>query len=145
FILSAEIMAITLAAVPDMGLPMQALVLVLVGIGITIVVYGAVALIVKADDLGVVLARNDGSTIPAAMSRLFGRSLVLGMPGFLTLLGAIGTAAMIWVGGSIIVHGFESYHVGFIERVMRSAGEVATFLSPSIAAPVRWAIETTVS
>ena len=59
FILSAEIMAITLAAVPDGSIFMQALVLAFVGIGITVAVYGVVALIVKADDVGVALAKND--------------------------------------------------------------------------------------
>jgi uncharacterized protein len=74
FILSAEIMAITLAAVPDESILMQALVLALVGIGITAAVYGVVALIVKADDVGVALAKHDGG------SRAFGRALVLVCP-----------------------------------------------------------------
>jgi hypothetical protein len=63
FILSAEIMAITLAAVSNASFWMQASGLAVVGIGITIAVYGVVALIVKADDIGVALARHDGSSI----------------------------------------------------------------------------------
>jgi hypothetical protein len=93
FILSAEIMAITLAAVPNGSILMQALVLALVGIGITVAVYGVVAVIVKADDIGMALAKNDSGSIAGGVSRAFGRAIVLGMPGFLTLLGAIGTAA----------------------------------------------------
>ena len=82
FILSAEIMAITLATVSDESVLMQALVLALVGIAITVAVYGVVALIVKADDVGVALTkRNDGSVV-SRMSRSFGRALVLGMPSF---------------------------------------------------------------
>ena len=77
--------------------------LLFVAIGITVAVYGAVALIVKADDVGVALAKNDGASATGSMSRAFGRALVLGMPGFLTFLSAAGTAAMIWVGGGIIV------------------------------------------
>jgi predicted DNA repair protein MutK len=134
FILSAEIMAITLAAVPDGSIMMQALVLALVGIGITVAVYGVVALIVKADDVGVALAKNDG------MSRAFGRALVLGMPGFLTFLGAAGTAAMIWVGGSIVVHGLEAYGVHSVGQAIDSAAETAAQAVPSAAAPVKWTV-----
>ena len=75
FILSAEIMAITLAAVPDASFWMQALVLAVVGSGITIAVYGVVALIVKADDVGMALAKHDGSSIVGGMSRTFGMIL----------------------------------------------------------------------
>ncbi|MFN8832035.1 MAG: DUF808 domain-containing protein [Labrys sp. (in: a-proteobacteria)] len=109
FILSAEIMAITLAAVPDSSFAMQALVLAVVGIGITAAVYGAVALIVKADDAGVAMARVAGGSAPAALTRLLGRGLVLGMPVFLSVLSVVGTAAMIWVGGGILLHGLEVY------------------------------------
>ncbi|HEV7308413.1 DUF808 domain-containing protein [Ensifer sp.] len=100
FILSAEIMALTLSTVADAGVYMQGGVLAAVGILITLAVYGVVALIVKADDAGVALARNSLSPL-----RLLGRGLVLGMPIFLKVLAAIGTAAMLWVGGSILVHG----------------------------------------
>jgi predicted DNA repair protein MutK len=137
FILSAEIMAITLAAVPDGSIVMQALVLALVGIGITVAVYGVVALIVKADDVGVALAKNDGGMI---MSRAFGRALVLGMPGFLTFLGAAGTAAMIWVGGGIIVHGLEAYGVHSVGQAIDSAAEAAAQALPSAAGPVKWTV-----
>src|SRR6476659_9737880 len=81
FILSAEIMAITLAAVPDEGILMQALVLALVGLGITVAVYGVVALIVKADDVGVALGRHAGGSAIGGTKRALGRALVLGMPG----------------------------------------------------------------
>ena len=71
FILSAEIMVITLASVPNGSIFMQALVLAFVGIGITVVVYGAVALIVKADDVGVALAKNDRRSAMGGISRAF--------------------------------------------------------------------------
>ena len=140
FILSAEIMVIALAAVPDASIMMQALVLVLVGIGITIAVYGVVALIVKADDLGVALAKNDGGPMIGGVSRAFGRALVLAMPSFLTFLCAIGTAAMIWVGGSIIVHGLEAYGVHSVGQAINSAAEAAAQLLPSAAGPVKWTV-----
>ncbi|WP_323036680.1 DUF808 domain-containing protein [Pararhodobacter sp.] len=105
FILSAEIMTIALAALPDEGQSIWiiAAVLAVVAIGITVAVYGSVALIVKADDVGLWLAR-EGSV---GLTRALGRGVVIIMPGFLKLLLIIGTAAMIWVGGSIVVHGLK--------------------------------------
>src|SRR6476660_248794 len=73
FILSAEIMAITLAALPAGSFVTQALVLALVGIGITVVVYGAVALVVTADDVGVALAKNERASVIGGAGRAFGR------------------------------------------------------------------------
>ena len=100
FILSAEIMALTLSTVADASIYMQAAVLASVGIAITLAVYGVVALIVKADDAGVALAKTSVSAL-----RAIGRGLVIGMPVFLKILAGVGTAAMLWVGGSILVHG----------------------------------------
>jgi uncharacterized protein len=140
FILSAEIMAITLGSVSDESILMQALVLALVGIGITVAVYGVVALIVKADDIGVALTMsNDGSTI-GRLSRAFGRALVLGMPTFLTFLGAAGTAAMVWVGGDIILHGFEAYELHSVSQAISSVADAAARALPSTAGPVKWTI-----
>ena len=128
FILSAEIMAITLAGVSDQSFWMKAAVLAIVGIGITVAVYGIVALIVKADDAGMALAANqrpatsllglrrlgpgEAGGLDRALSwltRPLGRGLVVAMPHFLNLLGVVGTAAMLWVGGGIIIHGLEGY------------------------------------
>ena len=145
FILSAEIMAITLAAVPDASFGMQALVLSLVGIGITVAVYGLVALIVKADDIGMALATHDGSSFTGAMSRALGRGLVLGMPGFLTALGIVGTAAMIWVGGSIIVHGLEAFNLHFVGHTIGSVAAAAAHAVPFAAGSVKWTVETLLS
>ena len=101
FILSAEIMTIALAAIPPSNFWMEAATLAAVAIMITVAVYGSVALIVKMDDLGLAMA-NRGRL---GLTRAAGRGLVRGMPGFLHLLTIIGTAAMLWVGGSIILHG----------------------------------------
>ena len=97
------------------------LVLALVGLGITVAVYGVVALIVKADDLGVALASSQRRRW-AVLSRALGRALVLGMPGFLAFLGAAGTAAMIWVGGGIIVHGLETYGLRAVGDAIHADG-----------------------
>lgn len=108
FILSAEIMAITLAnvaaAIPDLWV--QATVLAVVGVGMTLMVYGAVALLVKADDAGLWLARAGGP-----VSRPLGRLLVAGMPKVFVGLSVIGTAAMLWVGGGIVLHGLEGHGI----------------------------------
>jgi uncharacterized protein len=104
FILSAEIMAIALKEVADQypSIWMQAAALFIVAIGITIAVYGVVGFIVKMDDIGLHLARRkNGGT------KAIGRALVKGMPKLLTLLSVVGTAAMLWVGGQIIVHGLN--------------------------------------
>ena len=145
FILSAEIMAITLAAVPDAGFWTQAFVLAVVGIAITGAVYGVVALIVKADDAGVALARNESASMAGALSRALGRALVLGMPGFLTFLSAAGTAAMIWVGGGIIVHGLEKYGLHSIHHAIEAAGQAAGHALPWVAGAAEWIVTAALS
>ena len=138
FILSAEIMAITLATVSDQTILIQALVLAVVGIGMTVAVYGLVALIVKADDIGVALAKNDSGSIAGRTSRALGRALVLGMPSFLAFVGVIGTAAMIWVGGGIILHGLEASGVHSLSQAINSISEAAAYVLPFVAGPVKW-------
>ncbi|MFM5950593.1 MAG: DUF808 domain-containing protein [Novosphingobium sp.] len=101
FILSAEIMAIALAEVATEPLLSRAIILALVGVVITIMVYGAVALIVKMDDIGLHLVDNRHT----AFEKSLGRGLLHAMPRLLTALSVIGTAAMLWVGGQIVIHG----------------------------------------
>ena len=101
-ILSAEIMAIALAEVASEGIVQQAIILAVVGVAITVAVYGAVGLIVKMDDIGLHLAKKS-----SALARSTGAFLLRAMPVLLTLLASVGTAAMLWVGGGIILHGLE--------------------------------------
>ena len=99
-ILSAEIMIIALDEVADQPLWMEAAVLIAVGIFITIAVYGAVGLLVKTDDIGrTMIARGNAPNT--------GRALVKGMPYVLSAIGVIGTIAMLWVGGHLIVRGLH--------------------------------------
>ena len=101
FILSAEIMTIILANIePGSSKVFEAAVLGVAGLAITLAVYGAVALIVKADDVGLHLAENGHTSV----GRRIGAAVVRGMPAFMTVLTVVGTAAMIWVGGNIVVH-----------------------------------------
>jgi predicted DNA repair protein MutK len=113
FILSAEIMAIALATISTSSFVMQAVVLAVVGIGITAAVYGAVALIVKADDAGLALAARGSGAVAA-----LGRGIVAGMPPFLKALGVVGTAAMLWVGGGIVIHGLEEFGLGAVGHLV---------------------------
>lgn len=105
-ILSAEIMAITLN---ELDLPTwweQALALGLVGLLVTVAVYGTVAFIVKMDDIGLYLTTKESE-----FKQKFGHFLVNSVPKLLTILSVVGTIAMLWVGGGIIVHG--THEVGF--------------------------------
>ncbi|AOR75636.1 DUF808 domain-containing protein [Novosphingobium resinovorum] len=101
-ILSAEIMAIALSQVEDSSFIARAVALAVVGVLITIGVYGAVALIVKMDDVGLHLTKK-----PGASAQALGRGLLKAMPIVLKVLGSVGTVAMLWVGGGIILHGLE--------------------------------------
>jgi predicted DNA repair protein MutK len=145
FILSAEIMAIALASIPQAGFWTQAFVLAVVGIGITAGVYGVVALIVKADDAGVALAAYQKVSVTGALSRVVGRALVCGMPTFLASLSMLGTAAMIWVGGGIIVHGLEVYGLHSIHHVIQAAGEAAARAVPPVAGATEWIVTASLS
>lgn len=132
-ILSGEIMAISLATVADATIGEQAAALVVVGIGITALVYGAVALIVKADDAGLVLAGSRSRVLQA-----IGRGMVAGMPYLLKALTYIGTAAMLWVGGGIIVHGMEQYGVREPAHSIHHFAEVAGHATGSLGPAVEW-------
>jgi predicted DNA repair protein MutK len=131
-ILSAEIMAITLGQITTPTFLNKAMVLAAVGIAVTVAVYGAVALIVKADDLGVHLAKNR-----AGIVRVIGRGLVTGMPHFLKLLSIVGMLAMLWVGGGIILHGMaemgwkapEYGLLGFAKQVGDAIGVASGFIA----------------
>ncbi len=129
FILSAEIMAIALSTLTTDSYVMQAVVLAAVGIGITVAVYGAVAIIVKADDMGIALAQVSPEKRSAAPVRAFGRGIVSFMPYFLKMLTVVGTAAMLWVGGGIIMHGIAGYGFHGVEHLVHDiAGATAVFV-----------------
>jgi uncharacterized protein len=141
FILSAEIMAITLNSVSYLAkqsIWLEAAVLAAVAIGITIAVYGAVALIVKMDDVGLHMAQSR-----IAATRNFGLGLVKAMPKVLGFLSIVGTAAMLWVGGQIIVHGFGLHpaewlglHAGFLAWLADAA--ICGVIGFAIGAMIVW-------
>lgn len=102
FILSAEIMVIALNEVTDEPFVSRALILAVVALAITVLVYGAVGLIVKMDDIGLHLAEKS-----SAIAQKVGRGLVVGMPIFLRVLAGVGIVAMLWVGGHILLVGVD--------------------------------------
>jgi predicted DNA repair protein MutK len=139
FILSAEIMVIALKEVIDEPVVSRGIILAVVGVLITIVVYGVVALIVKMDDVGLKLAERE-----SASAQRTGRALVTGMPKLLAWLSVIGTAAMLWVGGHIILVGFDElgWHwpyeqVHHLEEVVHHVGGIGGVLA--------WLVNTAIS
>lgn len=139
FILSAEIMTIALSVIDADTIWIQALTLAAVAIGITALVYGAVALFVKADDIG--LRMHEAGRFAA--TRALGRGIVKAMPTVMLIVSTIGTAAMLWVGGSILVHGAHNlgWHLPYdtvhdlAEMAARGGGQAAGF--------IRWAVTAT--
>lgn len=103
FILSAEIIAITLGTVAAATFATQAMVLSTIALGVTVFIYGLVAGIVKIDDLGIALYCGDGS-----LRQRIGRGLLWLAPRLMKTLSVVGTAAMFMVGGGILTHGFHA-------------------------------------
>lgn len=136
FILSAEIMTISLAQLDTPTIWIQALALAAVAVGITALVYGAVALLVKADDLGIHL----GTEGRLAATRSLGRGVVAAMPSVMRGIAAVGTVAMLWVGGSILVHGVHDlgWHMPY-ERIAQAAEGAARTVAIARGA-VSWAV-----
>ena len=134
FILSAEIMTIALAAIPVTNFWTEATTLAVVGIAITVCVYGAVALIVKMDDIGLHMAANRKT----AAARAVGQGLVRGMPKLMNVLSTVGTMAMLWVGGSIIIHGMDVLGVAEPYKTIKHFAEIAANAIPQAAGFVKW-------
>ena len=134
FILSAEIMAISLASLGELSLATMAAALVAVALAITAGVYGVVALIVKLDDIGLHLAERSNST-----ARAVGDALVRIVPKLLSALSTIGTAAMLWVGGGILLHGLEELHIlEVVPHTLHHWSEVAGHATGALGPVVEW-------
>ena len=138
FILSAEIMAIALASVAERTLAIQAAALAAVAVAITAGVYGVVALIVKMDDVGLHLAQRPST-------RALGRGLVRAMPAVLSTLSVLGIAAMIWVGGGILVHGAAGLGWHAPEHWIAGPADAAGTALPIAAGLVHWLITAALS
>ena len=150
FILSAEIMVIALKEVLDESIVRRAIILAIVALAITAAVYGAVALIVKMDDIGLRLAQRSQPS-----SQRIGRLLVAGMPKLLSVLSLVGTAAMLWVGGHILLVGADElgWHWPYdivhevehwVEDVPGIGGVLAWIINTALSAAVGLAVGTIV-
>jgi uncharacterized protein len=134
FILSAEIMAIALASLGPMTLKTTAAALIAVALAITAGVYGVVALIVKLDDIGLHMSERRN-----AAARAFGSALVRIVPKLLTALSGIGTAAMLWVGGGILVHGLEVIGVAeVVPHIIHDVAVAAAAPTGALAPVIEW-------
>jgi uncharacterized protein len=135
FILSAEIMTIALAEMTDMSLVTRAIALGAVGIAMTVGVYGAVAVIVKMDDIGLNLSRRGSAGV-----RKLGHGLVQAMPVLLQALSHIGVAAMAWVGGGILLHGVEVFGLTALPHAVHHVAEMAGHAVPVGQGFVAWLV-----
>ncbi len=140
-ILSAEIMVIALASVDHQSFVNKLIILIIVAFAITALVYGVVAIIVKMDDVGLHLAGKQSRA-----SQKIGRGLVLAMPKVMSILGAVGTAAMLWVGGHIfIVYIGEAGLHGLADVVQHAAEAVAHAVPDALSGFLGWTVETLIS
>jgi uncharacterized protein len=135
FILSAEIMTISLSVIDAPNIYMETATLAVVAVGITVAVYGVVALIVKMDDVGLFMAAKGR----LSATRSFGRGLVHFMPHLLAALSFIGTGAMLWVGGNIITHGLEVLGWPWIYDQIHHAAEAASNAVTTAQGFIKWA------
>jgi predicted DNA repair protein MutK len=135
FILSGEIMAIALGTVAAEPIWEQAIILIVVAFLITAGVYGVVGFIVKMDDIGLHLAERR-----SAGARVLGRAMVKAMPVLMRILGVVGTAAMLWVGGGLIVHGLHEFHWDLVPDAIHHVAQGAAHGLPAIAPVVEWVV-----
>ncbi|MDN5724662.1 MAG: DUF808 domain-containing protein [Propionibacteriales bacterium] len=135
-ILSAEIMVIALNEVTSQPLLMRAVILVVVGLAITALVYGAVGLLVKMDDIGVSMAGRESPT-----SQRVGSALVKAMPKVMSAISFIGMIAMLWVGGHIILVGLDELGVMYPYAWVHQL-EVMVQGLPVVGAVVAWIVNT---
>lgn len=139
-ILSAEIMAITLNEITLDLWWERALALAAVALVVTVAVYGVVALIVKLDDIGLHLSEKDSPAV-----QKFGLFLVDSVPKLLTILSVVGTVAMLWVGGGIIVHGTHEVGFDLLYNIAHGAEYAVRGLTGALAGVAGWATYAAIS
>ncbi|MEO0393562.1 MAG: DUF808 domain-containing protein, partial [Pseudomonadota bacterium] len=136
FILSAEIMVIALSVIEADTLWAKGAILAAVAVGITAIVYGSVAILVRADDVGLKLSQNE--RVKAA--RVVGRAIVKTMPKVMVALSVIGTTAMLWVGGSIIIHSLEQLGFGWLGHHIHDLAHLVGHSVPSVEGFLTWSV-----
>jgi uncharacterized protein len=137
FILSAEIMVIALNEVAHQPFVPRLIILAIVAVVITVVVYGAVGGIVKMDDVGLSLAQRSSPFV-----QRIGRGLVAAMPKVLSALSTIGTVAMLWVGGHILLAGTDTLGWHWLYGVVHHVEEAAHHATGPIGGLMGWLVNT---
>ncbi|VXC41243.1 DUF808 domain-containing protein [Nocardioides sp. AX2bis] len=141
-ILSAEIMVIALNEIASEGFLSRLVILVVVAVLITVVVYGAVAAIVKMDDLGLALVERRGADSAAGR---FGSGLVRAMPKVLSVISVVGTAAMLWVGGHIELVGLDELGLSGPYDLVHHLEVAVHDAVPVLGGVLGWLVNTTAS
>ena len=139
-ILSAEIMVISLNEVAAESFWSRAVILAVVAVGITALVYGVVALIVKTDDVGLGLTQRSSAT-----AQRVGHAMVAAMPRLLTVIGAVGTVAMLWVGGHILLVGVDELGWHALYDLVHHLEEDVDEALGALGAAAAWLVNTAVS
>ncbi|MDR7277384.1 putative DNA repair protein MutK [Catenuloplanes atrovinosus] len=139
-ILSAEIMVISLNEVAEQSFVSRLVILCVVAVLMTVAVYGAVAIIVKMDDVGLRLSERSGTAVAA-----LGRGLVKAMPKVLTVLTIVGTAAMLWVGGHILLVGSDELGLHAVYGAVHHIEEAAHHATGPLGGVVGWLVNTIAS
>ncbi|MGY1821225.1 DUF808 domain-containing protein [Geodermatophilus sp. SYSU D00079] len=140
FILSAEIMVISLNEVVDEGFWARAAILAVVAIGITVLVYGVVGLIVKMDDAGLSLSQRSAKGVAA-----LGRGMVKAMPKLLAVITVVGTAAMLWVGGHILLVGSDELGLHVLYETVHHWEEAVHEATGAVGGVLGWLVNTLAS
>lgn len=128
-VLSAEIMIISMASIQENNWVMLLGMLALIALGMTILVYGTVGLLIKLDDIGLHLAKNQKLSRPI---RKTGYTLAKSMPKVFTLLSIIGTFAMLWVGGHILATALNDLGIPFLYNLLHTITNTTQNLGPII-------------
>jgi predicted DNA repair protein MutK len=140
FILSAEIMAISLAEVTQEPLLNRIFILIVVAVAITVLVYGVALLIVKLDDIGLALVERKSRAI-----QKLGRGLVGAMPHVMSVISVVGIAAMIWVGGHLVFEGANTLGLHAPYELVHHLEEAAAAALPAVGGVVAWLVDTIAS
>ncbi len=136
FILSAEIMTIALSTIETDNIWTRTAALAVIAVAFTAIVYGTVALLVKIDDFGLHLSKEGR----LRMTRAFGRKLVTAMPTILAVISTIGTVAMLWVGGSIVVHSLHEMHLSWSSWPFETIRSMAETVSGGASGALNWLV-----
>jgi uncharacterized protein len=131
-------MTIALSTIEVDDIWSRAAVLAVVAILFTVVVYGVVALLVKVDDIGLHMSQE----APVKFLRSFGRGLVVAMPTVLNVISAIGTIAMLWVGGSIVEHSLHTLHISWLHEATTQI--VTALIGTDAGGAITWTMTATV-